>query len=373
MSTQNKKGETKNQHYVPQFYQRNFSNDGKTIGAYVIEKDKYIKAAPIKSQSSEDYFYSENMRVEKALSAMEGLANMVIKKIIDNPTQKLSKEDNYTLYVFTMLQAGRTVSQAKYIQDYANLFVRNTLKKIVELKQKNGEEGVDDLTDDIIDGIKLDFDSVGMVAVGTQAQLVNTCIDLQCKILINNTQKSFITSDNPAIVYNVFMERMQQIYALGSRGIIIYMPLTPTISILYYDPVCYKLGERKKKYITISLEKDVLELNKLIVASATNVIYFNPSHYSEYSISNLCKKNLKYRIDERVIGIPEIKSENGNPIIGSYNNPMFCKLSLSFLKELPKYSFVKPEKYDYHLHGLRDIAYYKDELLLKMPENLPED
>ena len=31
MATQQKKGETKNQHYVPQFYQRNFSNDGKQL------------------------------------------------------------------------------------------------------------------------------------------------------------------------------------------------------------------------------------------------------------------------------------------------------------------------------------------------------
>lgn len=48
---QKKLAETKNQHYVPQFYQRFFSADTnyKTIGVYVIDKRKYIPNAPIKN------------------------------------------------------------------------------------------------------------------------------------------------------------------------------------------------------------------------------------------------------------------------------------------------------------------------------------
>ena len=42
-----KLAEMKNQHYVPQFYQRFFSADANqnTIGAYVIDKRKYIANA----------------------------------------------------------------------------------------------------------------------------------------------------------------------------------------------------------------------------------------------------------------------------------------------------------------------------------------
>ncbi len=63
---QKKLAETKNQHYVPQFYQRFFSADAnyKTIGAYVIDKRKYIPNAPIKKQSSGDYFYSSNQKLK---------------------------------------------------------------------------------------------------------------------------------------------------------------------------------------------------------------------------------------------------------------------------------------------------------------------
>lgn len=263
MATQQKKGETKNQHYVPQFYQRNFSNDDKNIGAYVLEKSKYIPTAPIKTQSSGDYFYSDNMKIEKTLGSMEGMANKVIKKILEAPLERLSKEDEYTLYVFTMLQAGRTNFQIDLIKESANLFVRNTLKKIIELKREYGDaDEVADITDEIIDRVELKFNSVGMMALGTQAQLVNTCIDLDYKIIINKTDKAFMTSDNPAVIYDVFMERMKQIYALGSRGLMIYLPLSPHVAVLYYDSQCYKVGDRKKRYVIINSVKDIDELNK---------------------------------------------------------------------------------------------------------------
>ena len=42
-----KKAETKNQHYVPQFYQRYFSIDGKNIGTYVVATEKNIFSAYI--------------------------------------------------------------------------------------------------------------------------------------------------------------------------------------------------------------------------------------------------------------------------------------------------------------------------------------
>ena len=100
-----KKAETKNQHYVPQFYQRMFSGDvnHKTIGAYIISSRKYIPAAPIKNQSSGDYFYSDNQKIEDALGKMEEWASDVVKKIKTNPKCQLSTREEYILYCFTFI------------------------------------------------------------------------------------------------------------------------------------------------------------------------------------------------------------------------------------------------------------------------------
>lgn len=52
------------------------------------------------------------------------------------------------------------------------------------------------------------------------------------------------------------MERMgNQIYALGSRGLQIYLPLTPTLGVMFYDSKCYKLGDRKKLMLRYQMIK----------------------------------------------------------------------------------------------------------------------
>lgn len=359
-----KKGETKNQHYVPQFYQRNFSQDGKTIATYVLSKNKFIPRAPIKNQSSGDYFYSDNMTIEKTLGDIEGMANGVIKKIINTPMEKLTGEEEEILYIFTMLQVGRTNFQVELIRESATIFSRKILKKLVDAKRKIGKEKeVKDITDEIVDCIEVDFNSIGAMALGTQAQLEKICRDLRYKILINHTDKTFITSDNPAVTYDIFMERMTQNYALGSRGLMIYLPLSPKHGVLFYDAECYKIGDKKKKFVLLTLEKDIVELNKLIIAKATNVIYCNPTLYSEYQIGKLCRDNIIYRLKERVGSYIDMTLKDGSEIIGSYHIPVFCKLSLSFLKELPKYSYLKPHQYNPNIHKFRDIAFYRNALL----------
>lgn len=176
MAKSEKKGETKNQHYVPQFYQRYFSKDKKNIGTYIIEREKNIPSAPIKNQSSSDYFYSENMKIENALGKMEELSKNVIDKIILNPKVRLTPNDQYTLYVFTIIQKGRTLAQANFIQEHANVILRTFLKKYCQLLRENNiENDLKDITDEVLDKILFNFKQPGLFALGTQAQLVNTC------------------------------------------------------------------------------------------------------------------------------------------------------------------------------------------------------
>lgn len=365
MAKSEKKGETKNQHYVPQFYQRYFSNDNKNIGTFLISSEKNILSAPIKNQSSGDYFYSENMKIEHALGSLEGLAKNVIDKIILNPKERLTKEEQYTLYVFTMMQAGRTLAQANLIQEVTNFIFRTVAKKHFEL-QKNSDEyngDLEDITDDILNKIQFNLTQPGLFALGTQAQLVNTCIDLECKILINNAKTPFITSNNPAVLYDQFMERMgNKTYALGSRGLQIFLPLTPMLGVMYYDPKCYKLGDRKKTYVEIKQDNDVCELNKLTAANAEKILYYKPYSITEYAIKQLATQNEKYKPSARVEAIPELKSSRV-VIVGSRNVSMFCKLKLSFVKELPIYKAIEPLNFDPSKHQFREIAYIKDDII----------
>ena len=57
--------QNKNQHYIPKFYFKQFSQNGKTICVFNISKELSIENAPITGQCSKDYFYSKNIEVEK--------------------------------------------------------------------------------------------------------------------------------------------------------------------------------------------------------------------------------------------------------------------------------------------------------------------
>ena len=365
-----KKGETKNQHYVPQFYQRNFSVDGKTIGAYILEKEKAVEQAPIKHQSSEDYFYSENMKIEEALSGMEGMASDVIAKILAEPKTVRSKEERYTIYSFVMIQIGRTLAQANFLQETADKTARMMLKKYVAA-MRNSEDAteVEGITDEIIDSVSINLKEPGLFALGNQAQLVNTCVDLECKVLVNNTRVSFIISDNPACMYDTFLERMNEFtYALGSRGLQIYFPLSDKIALFYYDSKCYKLGDRKKKYVEMNDENDIWELNKLSACSANKVIYYKSGTISKPEIVSLGELALRFKPEDQVETIEGGKSDKGE-IVGTLRRSMFCQLKLNFVKELPAFKAKTKESYNWNTDRLREIAYYKDEIVKRSKKN----
>lgn len=366
--TDEKKAETKNQHYVPQFYQRFFSADAKqkTIGAYAIKQRKYIPTAPIKNQSSGDYFYSDNQKIEDVLGKMEEMAAVVIKQIIANPKIILSKKDWYTLYAFTFMQIGRTLDRANFLQETANASAKALLKKYVEAKRNTPEASeVELLTDEVLDAVKINLNKPAMFSLGQHAAMVNTCIDLKMKVLVNRTRTPFITSDNPACMYSMFLERVgDATYALGSKGLMFYLPINSELAILYYDSMCYKVGDKKKTYVELTQSSDIDNLNKLSACYANEMLYCLNGTISSYDLEKLVILREKFRPEERVETIEGIK-HNGGEIVGTITNSIYCKLNLTFVKELPASKAITTQNY-HPLHDrLRPIAYIKDELIAK--------
>ena len=360
-----KKGETKNQHYVPQFYQRNFSVNGKTIGAYILEKDRNIPQAPIKHQASADYFYSENMKIEGALGDIEQLASAIIDEVIGNPKLKMTDDKAYILYVFTMIQLGRTLAQANLVQENYSKMAKMMLRKVVEAKRQSADaEEVSLITDEVLDNFEVKVNQPGLQALGTQAQIVNVCRDLKMKVLINNnTDVAFLTSDNPVCMYNTYFERLGNInYALASRGLFLYFPLSDKIAVIFYDDHCYKMGEKKKSYVELTQKEDIKELNKLTACNSNKVIYFKEGSISKADVENLAKLAANYKVSERVQTFDVFKSGTSE-IVGAQHVSMFCKMRLSFLKELPSCKFKTKDNFDWNKDRLREIAYHKDEIV----------
>ena len=355
MTTQKKKAETKNQHYVPQFYLRYFSVDKKNVGAYILKSGKNIPSAPIKGQASRDYFYSDNMEMEKALSNLEACAKKVLDKIIAAPTEPLSKEDKDTLFDFTMIQLGRTEEQANFIKVWYEEVVRSLQDVFSKISADTGGDQGESFKDKVSGLIGEPPPFPAVYSVAAHEEISDIMRDLSVKILVNKTDKSFIASDNPVAKYNQFMERMrQETYGLGARGLQKFFPLSPQRGLMYYDPKCYKLGDKKKEYVELDQNKDIDELNKLTSCNSGGLLYYRHGTISNQEIVSLSEVRRKFIPKPMESSVEDLYPSRS--LLQLRYHPLFCKLSLSFIKELPRFKALRPDDFDRRKHMLRDLA-----------------
>lgn len=359
----------KNQHYVPKFYQRLFSEDDVKIGVFLPKERKKIDSASIKYQASEDYLYTQNTEkpdnTEAALGKIEGEAKQVIELLLQDPPIRLVPEQDYVLYVFVLLQIGRTLAQMDVLQKTANKMAQQMLMVDKQLHDKNGDNKYEGITDDIINEVGLKFANLGAFSVFTHAQLIPSCIDLvhEYKVLVNHTKVSFTTSDNPACLYNMFLEKVNQDNAgLGCRGIMFYLPLSPNRAVLFYDSKVYKCGVKRQKAVEIIDEHDVEELNKLTAINSRELFFYNPKKTNLAVLEKMANQKERFEAKEQIKDIPGIELTSGNMIIGLHRNSNKCNLHLSFIKYLPTYSLKTPKSFNSQTDLYREITYYKDKL-----------
>lgn len=364
----------KNQHYVPKFYQRLFSVDGNTIGVYIPEQGKKIDSANIKFQASEDYLYTNETEnednIESAIGSLEGEAKIVIEKLLQDSPAELTREEEYVLYVFVLLQLGRTLNEMETLQMTADKMVQQILR--VENRFHNNKEG-DAISDDFIDNVKMKFANLGAFSVVAYLQLIPLCIDVmrEYKVLINRTKKSFVTSDNPACLYNMFLEKCGiSNGGAGCRGIMFYLPLSADRAVLYYDSKVYKCGFKKRKEIEITNEQDVEELNKLTAVNSRKLFLFNSSRTRRVELEKMAAQMAHYKNKTPVEEISGVNMESGKNIIGTHRFGNCCNLKLSFVKYLPLYNAITAETFNPQTDMFREIAYYKDELEKRFMEDI---
>lgn len=134
----------KKQHFVPQFYMRNFSTDNekKLVSIFHLGTGKRIDNVPAKDQNYGDYFYGKDGKLEDSLGILESGASNAISKIIAE--QKLPErfsEDAIALHLFSLFQANRTPAAAAELNESWAKAIKEILKEEPALK-----DDLDDVT-----------------------------------------------------------------------------------------------------------------------------------------------------------------------------------------------------------------------------------
>lgn len=316
--------ENKNQHYVPQFYLRNFSSDDKNIAAYHLGQERSLGKVPIKDQCSKDYFYL-SLDVEKQLGAIEANTSEIISKILAGKYTELSKGELLSIRAFIMLQNSRTKHSADLIRNTASKMkaLLLSMKPTEELKKQISE------IDETMRG-SVDL----MMAIFPEMFLQS--LDLSMKLLINQTDRPFITSDDPIIEYDQYLERVCDSlgYGIGSKGIEIFLPISSKMMLILYDSKIYKIGTRKSSQVLITQMNDVDQLNLLTVLYSDKVVYYEDGTITEFEISQLVQKAKRLAFSEEM----EIERydcvEEPGEMLHAHSRNKNCKAHFSFIKEL---------------------------------------
>jgi hypothetical protein len=279
-------GITKNQHFVPQSLLKNFSTRReKTMGIYDSKRKILRDSVSARKIFSENYFYDKDNTTENFLAEhVEGPAGPIFEGIVKNPKEKISR-NKIDLLRFIAVQLNRTPralsNSIENISNFGDLLIQQHAKL----------NGIDP---EIAKDIKV---RVNQPKTILNQQTVDGALnwpliyDLDYQILIDQTNTGFVICDHPVVHYNWYLRNSNdpRHTSLVSCGLQIFLPISHSITLCFYDGKIYKMGPRKKTYTKLMEPKDILLLNELQFRNRGSFVVFPHSLQSEY-VQKECKK-----------------------------------------------------------------------------------
>lgn len=252
----------KKQHFIPQFYMRNFSPDGKSFSLYIIDEDRIISHAPISNQCYVNYYYGADLEWENTLAKMEEKWSGCIKKAIRN--ENLSNDDVESLKKFVIFQLIRTRGQNQQLkkEGLADI-LHETCKRLGILPYKDHPDVINEATK-VIDNMSRPDHWLNYVQ--SKARIVT---DLSVLIVNYDTKNALIFSDNPVIIFNPFVK--DKLY-LSYMGIIMVCPISPSRLLVVYDSKLYPRFA-SEQHIRSKNNEEVIKLNNLQFQNAERLVF----------------------------------------------------------------------------------------------------
>ncbi|WMX13220.1 DUF4238 domain-containing protein [Aureispira sp. CCB-E] len=319
----------KKQHYVPRFYLKLFSILPKKTQLKIYNKSNntIIPQGPLKTQAYENYFYDKKPEIENSFAELEAKSANILKEIIRTQNLPNKKEEDYvTLWFFTLVQAARTKFMAISMDN-----MMNNLFDTVSKHDKNLKNALENTT--------FNQQNTALLNLKFLLKSIHKAFDLEGKLIVNETQKPFITSDNPVMKYNQFLERKAHPSGrtgLSSKGLQIFYPINPKVLLMLFDSKVYKVGNRKQKTIYTKEEKDIESLNLLQFINSDKVVFSN-DQASDIYLKKLYTRSKKFCDAPRIAGnetkTKNIEENTHSVLISQWSKEIEINLKLSFVKE----------------------------------------
>jgi uncharacterized protein DUF4238 len=275
--------QNKRHHYVPRFYLKNFSSDGKSINLWNLPSQKKILGANLKGQCYKNYFYGKNPAAEAELANVENSAAVLLQTIVRTGLPPPPLTDWHTMLIFyVLIQHARTTHAVDTLNELTDKMMKHVFAPVARA------EGFD------LNGVSINLREPALASVAMAAENYPLLIDLDYKLLMNKSDVEFVTSDNPVVYYNQLFafSRTGSTTGLACRGLQIFFPIDPIHALLFFDDSVYTVGKRYDPIVNISQPRDVYEINTLQMCSAHENIYF---HADGLDLEALWRKAAPFR------------------------------------------------------------------------------
>ena len=324
--------EKKNQHYVPQFYFKFFSDDGKKICIFNIDNKEHF-VGPFKNQSSEDYFYIKGKELENAFEKIEQSQRESIKKLIDSKSfEALSKEEYIEVLRFITFQDTRT----NYAKKGSNEMTRHLVREYIKPKMLQDETLNKEVTKEDIEKVSLTFPADHLISINLGLQSPILISDLIPILLINKTKLEFLFSDHPIILYNLYFHKdtFESHIGLQSPGLLVFCPLSKDLCLLLFDSKLYHVGGANKNIIEIDNSIEIEKINRFqLYRSDKNVYYSNLNQKENVDrlFNEFTKRNTKSKEITKFEKLKVLNKPNSEVLMIGERN-INENIELSFLK-----------------------------------------
>ena len=323
---------THRQHYVPQFYMRNFSSnpaakkERQGISFCDLNKNIANDNIPIKSICYEMDFYDSESNIENFFKALEGQWSNTIKELIYR--KKISPKDLANIKSFIVYQNNKTLAMLNHVKKIEDQLLYSILKY------------------DCINNIN-NFNITPKMLIEYCDELIYDVKDLSGCCIINHSDVSFITSDMPVVTINPFNN---QSYGMINAGIIMLIPLSKEIIVAIYDK---KIYSKTPDTIDIFDVKYIHQLNKYQFLNAESYILSDKKSNLELYINDNELVNMRKKIKETNI-INQATDNNSGKLHHIKARGLPYNFKLPFFK-MPKYIENIPQTCKYGLNRKYDI------------------
>jgi hypothetical protein len=258
------------QHFVPQFYLKRFSNNGKSVGMAILNPSKMIENASIRNIAGQEDLYGSNGKVEKMLLQLEGQWSTALREL--NASLKVPgfNDNRILLLLFMLLSDARTQSVATD----QNNWITETSKSILRIYNSVGKT---QFTDDVINTVQVGFTIPNLVPIQQAFEHIAYLVDLHLILIVNETNYQFITSDSPFVRYNklLALHHYSRGYGLAHIGFMCYIPISPSLCLCAYDRDVYNARIEKDDRLIIKAPDQIMQFNALFASNAENFLFYN--------------------------------------------------------------------------------------------------